>query len=331
MNCVQHCGIPQTGGITTVLCNHEVMGEEPDPDDPGFSYDEFAMFSDNCAEYDLDWPQGVAVERIGLESTGDTPAVSTLRWGTDEPAVVFLHGGAQNAHTWDTVILALSQPPALAVDLPGHGRSGWRTDGAYHPHNNAEAVIQTLESLLSEPVVLVGMSLGGLTANAVAARRPDLVSRLVVIDITPGVTQQKAKEIHDFVAGPQTFATFDEIFSRTVEFNPTRSEMSLRRGILHNAHRSGDGSWEWNYDRNPLSGDAFPTSELLWKDVSASSMPYLLLKAEDSPVVDDEDLAEVSRVRPDAEIVRIKDSGHSIQGDQPLLLAELLAAELDSA
>ncbi len=37
--------------------------------------------------------------------------------------MVFLHGGGQNAHTWDTVILGLGVP-ALAIDLPGHGRSG---------------------------------------------------------------------------------------------------------------------------------------------------------------------------------------------------------------
>ena len=46
--------------------------------------------------------------------------------------MVFLHGGGQNAHTWDTVILGLGLP-ALAVDLPGHGRSAWREDGDYGP------------------------------------------------------------------------------------------------------------------------------------------------------------------------------------------------------
>jgi pimeloyl-ACP methyl ester carboxylesterase len=304
------------------------MSTPTGPDSADFTYDEFAFFHENCAEYELEVPGEFLVQRISHTPEGSNTSVSALRWGEGDVQLVLLHGGAQNSHTWDTTVLAMGQPPSLAIDLPGHGKSDWRDDRAYHPHNNAEAVASFMEAHLEEPVVLVGMSLGGLTATRVAATRPDLVKRLVVLDITPGVTQQKAKDIHDFVAGPQTFATFDEIFERTVLFNPTRSEESLRRGILHNAHRTADGSWQWNYDRNPLTGEEFPSGESLWDDVSAVSAPYLLLKAEDSPVVDDADIAEFVRLQNDATVRFIEKCGHSIQGDQPVLLAEILAAEL---
>ena len=49
-------------------------------------------------------------------------------WGDAEPELVFLHGGAQNAHTWDTVALALGRP-LVAIDLPGHGHSDGGRDG----------------------------------------------------------------------------------------------------------------------------------------------------------------------------------------------------------
>ena len=42
--------------------------------------------------------------------------------------------------------------------------------------------------------------------------------------------------------------SFDEILERTMLFNPTRSESSLRRGILHNAKERADGKWVWRYD-----------------------------------------------------------------------------------
>ncbi|MGI9578429.1 MAG: alpha/beta fold hydrolase, partial [Microthrixaceae bacterium] len=196
-----------------------------DPDEGDFTYDEFAWFSENCSENDLPFDGEVTVERVEVP-VGQLGDVSMLRWGAGTPEIVFLHGGAQNSHTWDTVILAMGQPSALAVDLPGHGRSLWRPDGRYDPHSNARAVLDALRSTVQEPVVLVGMSLGGLTANRVAAEAPDLVKRLVIVDVTPGVTRDKAKEIHDFIAGPQTFGSFDEIFQRTVEFNPTRSATS---------------------------------------------------------------------------------------------------------
>ena len=319
-----------------------------DADAPDFVYDEFAWFHENCAEYDIEWEGDAEVERIGVPVAAGGQ-ISMLRWGSDAPCVVLLHGGAQNAHTWDTVLLAMGQPSALAVDLPGHGSSLWRPDGSYEPHSNAETVLEALRAVLDEPVLLVGMSLGGLTANRIAALAPDLVDRLVVVDVTPGVNRDKAKEIHDFIAGPQTFASFSEIFERTVEFNPTRSATSLRRGILHNAHRLEDGSWQWNYHRalptrmggqgqreagesdgpSDPAGSVFPDHDLLWADVAATRMPYLLARGADSPVVDDDDVAELERRRPDARVELVASAGHSIQGDQPLVLAAMLEAELE--
>lgn len=299
-------------------------GSGPDPDHPDFVYDEFALFHENCAEHGIAWEGEARVERLtyGLAVGHD---LSALRWQDGPIETVFLHGAAQNAHTWDTVALAMRPAGALAVDLPGHGRSGWRDDGAYDPHSNAKAVIELLEVTLSGPVMLVGMSLGGLTATRVAALRPDLVSHLVVVDVTPGVTRDKAKEIHDFIAGPQSFADFGEIFDRTVAFNPTRSASSLRRGILHNAHRLEDGSWEWNYDRRTPTGSGFPAPEDFWADLGATSMPYMLVRGADSPVVDDDDVAEVLRHRKDARVEVVQEAGHSVQGDQPIVLSALLS------
>ncbi|RAU90431.1 alpha/beta hydrolase, partial [Mycolicibacter senuensis] len=58
--------------------------------------DEFALLAGNAEQAGVTGPLP-AVQRI------QTAAVSALRWGTEPPRVVFLHGGAQNAHTWDTV------------------------------------------------------------------------------------------------------------------------------------------------------------------------------------------------------------------------------------
>lgn len=296
----------------------------PSPDDPTFVYDEMSLFGENCEEYGIPLPDPVPVERVSLCQDG---SISALRWGHGTPGVVFLHGGAQNAHTWDTVLLAMGCPPALCIDLPGHGHSAHRDDGRYDPRTNARAVIAALETQIHDAVLLVGMSLGGLTANAVAATRPDLVRRMVVIDVTPGVDRDKAKEIHDFIAGPQTFASFEEIFARTLLFNPTRSESSLRRGILHNAHRREDGTWAWNYDRQRIA-EEMPSMAELWADIAAVQCPYVLAKGTTSPVVGPEDIEELLRVKPDALVVPFEGAGHSIQGDQPLELADLLSAQL---
>ena len=78
------------------------------------SYDELGLFHENADEAGLDWHGPPAVRRVETD-LGDGRTLSGLRWGTDAPQVVLLHGGGQNAHTWDTVALALGRP-LLALD-----------------------------------------------------------------------------------------------------------------------------------------------------------------------------------------------------------------------
>ena len=305
------------------------------------AYDEFGLFHENIAEFDLPVAAVPAVRRVEVpvETSGaESRSVSALVWGDAEPQLVFVHGGAQNAHTWDTVALALGVP-LLAVDLPGHGHSGWRDDGAYTPPNLADDVAVAVRQLAPNAKAIVGMSLGGLTSLELAHRHPELVRRLVLVDITPGVNQQKAKAVIDFVDGPQTFARFDDLLARTIEHNPTRSESSLRRGILHNAHQTADGAWQWNYDRRSHARsreeDAAPTEQgaetaaaiahaPLWDHLGELTCPIMLVRGSVSPVVDDDDVVEARRRQPTLRVEVVDGAGHSIQGDRPVELAALI-------
>ncbi|MHB1929059.1 MAG: alpha/beta fold hydrolase, partial [Acidimicrobiales bacterium] len=247
------------------------------------------------------------------------------------PEAVLVHGSAQNAHTWDTVALALGRP-LVCFDLPGHGRSTWRPDHDYSPSSLADVLAVGIEELAPDARMLVGMSLGGLASLYVAARRPDLVAALVLVDITPGVDAGKAGAITAFVSGPTRFPSFDEILERTIRHNPGRSEASLRRGVLHNAHELPDGSWAWRWDPDGMavrSQDPARGHATLWDDLAATAMPLTLVRGDRSPVVDDADIAALLQRRPDAKDVVVEGAGHSVQGDRPLELAEILAGLLD--
>src|ERR1700687_4915378 len=173
-------------------------------------YDEFSMFADNAAEAGIPWRGAPHVERRSVAVSGGRN-ISALVWQPDQqPDLVLLHGGAQNAHTWDTVALALDRP-LVAIDLPGHGHSDHRPDGPFAPRQNATDVAIAIRELAPESQLLVGMSLGGLTAIALAAAAPELVPRLALIDVTPGVDREKAAPIAQFIAGPDTFESFDDI------------------------------------------------------------------------------------------------------------------------
>jgi pimeloyl-ACP methyl ester carboxylesterase len=289
-------------------------------------YDEFGLFAENAVEAGLPYDGPPTVTRQFVIADGDR-AVSALRWGSGAPEIVLLHGGAQNAHTWDTVCLALDRP-LIAIDLPGHGHSAHRDDHAYWPRENAAAVEVAIRALAPEARLVVGMSLGGLTAVALAARAPDLVRALVLVDVTPGVNAEKASAVVQFINGPESFASLDEILERTIAFNPTRSESSLRRGVLHNAIEQPDGTWRWRYDLPRTGENRMPDWQSLWDDISAFDGPLTLVRGGTSPVVSDDDVAELMRRRPNAKVEVVDGAGHSVQGDRPLELAAIIESAL---
>jgi pimeloyl-ACP methyl ester carboxylesterase len=285
------------------------------------AHDEFGMLAENAAEAGLPWAGPPAVRRASV-AVAPGQQVSALAWGDGDPELVLLHGGAQNAHTWDTVALALRRP-LIAVDLPGHGRSDWRDDRDYWPVRNAEAIAAVVGALAGRAAAVVGMSLGGLTAIRLAATRPDLVRRLAVVDVTPGVTAAKSAPIAEFVQGPEVFGSFDQLLERTVKYNPSRSVSSLRRGVLHNARELPDGRWAWRYDRLRPPGGQLDFAAL-WADLAAVTAPVMLVCGSASGVVSDEDRAEFRRRQPSARLETVDGAGHSIQGDRPVELAALI-------
>jgi pimeloyl-ACP methyl ester carboxylesterase len=290
-------------------------------------YDEFGLFSENAAEYGLAYPGPPEVQRVEVEVSPGRH-VSSLLWGTTPPELVLVHGGAQNAHTWDTVALALGRP-LLAVDLPGHGHSDGGPEGSLSITSNGADLATVVRQLAPEAAGVVGMSLGGLSSIALAAHAPELVRALVLVDITPGVNAEKAAPITAFIDGPASFDSFDELLARTIEHNPGRSESSLRRGILHNAVQRQDGTWVWRYARFRSGERAVrPEFEDWWGAVSALTVPIMLLRGLAWSVVDDDDVAELRRRQPNATVVGVEGAGHSIQGDRPLELAALLSSFL---
>jgi len=300
-------------------------------------YDEFGLFHENAAEYGLPF-DGPPTVRRAFADVADGRRLSALVWQDRDPELVLLHGGSQNAHTWDTVAMALDRP-LVAIDLPGHGHSDGPADsreGQLDVHSNAVDVAAAIRQLAPAAQAVIGMSLGGLTAIALSAEAPELVRKLVLVDVLPGIKGQRAQHITDFVAGPASFASLDELLERTTRFNPSRSRSSLRRGILHNAEQQPDGTWVWRWARHrrpeaPAAPvPAAPASAStrygqLWEALSSITVPLLLARGmRPDSVLDDDDERELLRRLPSAQVVHVEEAGHSLQGDTPLELAAII-------
>jgi esterase len=324
--------------------------EMPDPADEFdiADYDEFGLLHFNAEHAGVPFDGPPPARRVRVE-VGDGTSVSAVVWGNsastevpgegDEPrpSLVFLHGGGQNLHTWDTVLLGLGEP-ALAIDLPGHGHSDWRADSNYSLPVLADAAAAAIRAHGDAPVFVVGMSMGGMTTMALAARHPDLVRAAVIVDVTPGSGARVAK-LDDaqkgavaLTSGPQSFESFEAMVEAAVRSSPHRSRASLARGVAHNARPAPDGTWIWRYDRARNQGAR--TAEgfnALWDDVSASAAPMTLVRGGASLFTHDEDIEEFLHRKPGTPVHVVDGAGHAVQSDRPRQLVEIIRAAMDAS
>ena len=156
-----------------------------------------------------------------------------LDWGTQgRRPVLFLHGGALTAHTWDLCCLALRDAyHCMALDQRGHGDSDWAPDANYSISAQREDVKGFAEAVGLDQFVLVGMSLGAINGLAYAIAYPEALSALVLIDAGPNVRRPGSRRIRDFVNGGAEPETLEAIIERAMLFNPRRDPLVLRRRI----------------------------------------------------------------------------------------------------
>ena len=301
----------------------------------GEMFDEFSLLPDNAEDAGLTWTASPVVRRESVDVRGRQ--VSAIVWGDGPAEAILLHGGAQNAHTWDTVALAL-QRPLVAVDLPGHGKSDWRDDGDYSMRTMADDVTAAIQALAPSARALIGIGLGAPLALLAAGRLGPALAGLVLIDSASGVRtnaspgtpapSQAAARVEAFTSH-HSFASLDEMIERTSAYSPGRGSRAVRRGVQHNARQHADGSWSWRWDPRQR-GERDYAFDATSAALAHFSGPILLVRGELSDIVTDELASAFSVAHPDTELVTIVGAGHAVQGDRPVELAKVLAAFLSA-
>ncbi len=285
---------------------------------------------------------GVRADEVVLPSDHDI-LVGRLRlhyldWGgPSDRTVVFLHGGGLTAHTWDLVCLALRPHyRCLAIDLRGHGDSEWSPNLRYGIDDNVADLTGFVAALGLSSFALVGMSLGGGTALAYAARESERLTALCIVDVGPRIQRAGTRRIRNFMMmESQEMASVEDFVERAVRFNPARDRELLRRSLLYNLHQLPDGNWTWKYDRRHRGQSAFESAEQrlaqLSEAVERIFCPTLVVRGAGSDVFSEADADDLARSLPDGRVATVPDAGHTVQGDNPRGLLAVLEPFLDAA
>lgn len=243
-------------------------------------------------------------------------------WGDPSaPPLVLLHGFTGHARSWDTFASSLQERlRLLALDQRGHGESAYAGD--YAPARMLEDVEAFRRALGLERFRLLGLSMGGRNAYAYAAARPEAVERLVIVDIGPEIGKAGLNRIRTAVqATSDVFQDPEEAVALMRAGNARAPEAELRHRCLNNLIQRPDGNWTWRYDpvlRDPQRGLPQADPEAGWQQLSQIACPTLLVRGEESDVLDREVADRMRREIRDCRFVEVKDAGHSVPLDSPL-------------
>ena len=163
--------------------------------------------------------------------------LSALVWGTEPPELVLLHGGAQNAHTWDTVAMALGRP-LVAIDLPGHGHSDGGRGGSSTSPTTPPTSPSSSGAGAGRPAVVGMRSAGSPRASPTATRaRPHGGARRHHAGVDGGEGQGD----HRLRQRAGVVPSFDELLSRHDGVQPDPLRGVAATGHPHNALQQEDG------------------------------------------------------------------------------------------
>jgi esterase len=246
-------------------------------------------------------------------------------FGAGDP-VIILHGLFGTLDNWQAIAKQLAEHfTVFIVDQRNHGKSP-HTEHISYPLM-AEDLRKFMEDHWVYDAHIIGHSMGGKTAMQFALDNPDMVNKLIVVDIAP-----KA-----YVGNHETI--FEALFDVPLERLESRSEAEdILKGkigddpgtilfLLKNLTRNKDGGYTWKMNLQVLHKD-YQNILAAVQGMEAFEKDALFIKGEKSDYILPEDLNDIRRLFPKAELKEVAGAGHWVHADAPDVLCEMILAFL---
>jgi pimeloyl-ACP methyl ester carboxylesterase len=260
---------------------------------------------------------------VNFEGFEGLRLVADVRGHKDAWPVLFLHGGGQTRHAWDksAEFIATQGWQTISLDLRGHGESAWSPSGDYSFTAFCADCVSVVDQL-DHPPVLVGASLGGMSAMlAEGTSDRELSSGLVIVDIAPKSNLEGVQRITAFMqSGLDGFDSLEDVAAAIAAYTPQRVRPVNLEG-LKKVVRERDGRWYWHWDPRMISQErsevvAARFASLLDVALRNISVPTMLVRGLLSDVVTQEGVDYLLSLVPDVTLVEVAGAAHMIAGDK---------------
>ena len=226
-----------------------------------------------------------------------------LDWGNEGlRPLLFLHGGALTAHTWDLCCLALRDEfHCIALDQRGHGDTDWAPDADYSIAAQREDVKGFVDALGLDHFILAGMSMGAINALAFAIHYPERLSAPGADRCRPRGQAPRVEPHPRFRQWRRQAGAARRDHRAGAGLQPAARPAILRRSLMHNLRQQTDGNWVWKYDRRRFQqmGDAHAEERRgLAEGLAKVTCPTLVVRGAESDVFHEEDAERLAHACP---------------------------------
>lgn len=227
----------------------------------------------------------------------------------------------------------------VTLDARGHGESDWSPVGDYSVEGLVDDLLLVRDQLArtsSTLPVIIGASMGGMTALVGEGEHGGVARALVLVDITPRIEMAGVEKIGAFMgSAPNGFESLEDVADAVAAYQPHRKRPSNIEGLRRNVRLAEDGRLYWHWDPafqsigDDLDVDHEGHHRRLADAARRIAVPTLLVRGMLSDIVSEAGAAELLELMPHATAIDVAGAGHMVAGDDNAIFVDHTATFLN--